>query len=152
MNANYFTDFGPISLTNACYKVISKLLANKLKVVLHKIISPSQIVFIEGRWINENGVLAREVMHTMNNSKSKKGWAALKIAFLKAFDRMKWSFIEQILTFSTPTFSMLINGSSAGFSHPVEYLDKVTPSHPTFLSSQWKYYLGCFILLNNLNS
>lgn len=57
-NPNCFNDFRPISLTNTCYKVISKLLANRIKIHFHKLISPNQIAFIEGRWINENGILA----------------------------------------------------------------------------------------------
>lgn len=130
-NANCFADFRPISLTNTCCNVISKLLANKLKTILNKIISPNQTVFLEGRWINDNGILAQEVLHTMSTCKSKKGWSAVKIAFSKAFDRMEWTFMKKILenfgfneTFvnwimqcmSSPTFSILINGTPTSFS------------------------------------
>lgn len=51
--ANQFGDFRPINLTNTCYKVIAKLITSKLKPFLDRIISPNQIAFIEGKWINE---------------------------------------------------------------------------------------------------
>ena len=44
-------DFRPIYLTGSIYKIISKLFANKLKKVLHQILSPSQNAFIQGRQI-----------------------------------------------------------------------------------------------------
>lgn len=47
--ANSFKDFRPISLVGGIYKIIAKVLANRLKLVLEKVISKSQSAFIKGR-------------------------------------------------------------------------------------------------------
>lgn len=51
-------DFRPISLVGGVYKILAKVLANRMKLVLHKIISPSQNVFLRGRQIMDSVLIA----------------------------------------------------------------------------------------------
>lgn len=58
------TDYRPISVCNLIYKVISKLLAARIKPFMPQLISPSQSVFVPGREIAENVILLREILHS----------------------------------------------------------------------------------------
>ena len=53
-----FNHFRPISLCNFYYKIISKIIVNRMRPLLSKIIDPSQAAFVPDRWIAENMVLA----------------------------------------------------------------------------------------------
>ena len=67
-----FNQFRPISLCNFYYKIISKILVNRLRPLFPIIIEPTQTAFVPGRWITENVVLAQEIMHCFSQSKRKK--------------------------------------------------------------------------------
>lgn len=60
-------DFRPISLCNVVYKIIAKVLTNSLKLILNDINFPTQNVFIPGRLIIDNVLLAYEILHTLNS-------------------------------------------------------------------------------------
>ncbi|KAL0454592.1 UNVERIFIED_CONTAM: hypothetical protein Slati_0798400 [Sesamum latifolium] len=89
------TQFRPISLCNVVYKIASKTIANRLNLILDTIISPSQSAFVPGRLITDNILLAFELNHFLN-SKTKGGqsYMALKLDVSKAYDKVKWAFLE----------------------------------------------------------
>lgn len=80
-------DLSPISLSNVVYKVVSKILVNRLKSILNGIIFASQNTFIPGRLISDNVTISHEVMYYIKrNGIGKTGWMALKLDMSKAYD------------------------------------------------------------------
>ncbi|KAL0423274.1 UNVERIFIED_CONTAM: hypothetical protein Sradi_0862200 [Sesamum radiatum] len=62
-----------------------------------KIISPSQYAFVPGWLISDNILLAFELNHFLNNkTQGRQGWMALKLDVSKAYDKVEWSFLEQV--------------------------------------------------------
>ena len=49
------------------------------------------------RWINENVILAHEIVHAFKHIGKKKGYLGIKLDFQKAYDRMEWSFLIEVL-------------------------------------------------------
>ncbi|KAK0578928.1 hypothetical protein LWI29_018508 [Acer saccharum] len=88
----------PISLCNTTYKAISKIIVQRLRSLLPKLISPNQVAFIPRRHIQDNIVVAQEAFHKFKSMKGKKGYVAWKIDLAKAYDRIQWSFIRQVIS------------------------------------------------------
>jgi hypothetical protein len=89
--------FHPISLCNIIYKIISKLLANRLKPLLANFISPLPTAFIPNRLIQDNSILAHEMLRTLKSKRGRGGLMTVNINIEKAFDKMEWNFLLAIL-------------------------------------------------------
>ena len=88
-------NYRPISLINCSYKIITKLLANRLALVMDSIIDPSQTAYIKGRFILDNVVCAHEVLHQVKIKKQK--GVLFKLDFEKAFDHVHWDFLFEVM-------------------------------------------------------
>jgi hypothetical protein len=97
-NAVTVADFRPISLCNVIYKLVVKVLANRLKLVLPSIISHHQSAFASGSLITNNILIAFEAFQTMNSIMGrKKGFMAVKVDMRKAYDKVEWPFLEAVM-------------------------------------------------------
>lgn len=70
------------------YKVISKVIVQRLRPVMSKLICPSQASFIHGHQITDNIVVVQEMLNAFNRSKSKWGMVMWKIDLEKAYDKV----------------------------------------------------------------
>ena len=97
-NPDRVSDFRPISFCNVIYKIIGKVIANRLKPLLDSIILETHNAFIADRLIIDNILLAFESLHHMKtNCTRKKAFMAIKLYMNKAYNRVKWVFLERIL-------------------------------------------------------
>jgi hypothetical protein len=70
-NPTTFDDYRPIALCNLCYKLISKIIASRLKPFLSRYISNEQLGFLKGRQILDAIGTAQECLHSIKSKNSK---------------------------------------------------------------------------------
>ena len=135
-------DFQPISLLGGLYKLVAKVLANRLK-VLGKVVSMDQNAFVRGRQILDASLIANEVIDFWNKHKEK--GLICKLDIEKAYDNINWNFLMKVLQkmgfgtrwmewiwwcISTAKFSILVNGVPAGFLSSSKGLRQGDPLSP----------------------
>ncbi|KAK2647648.1 hypothetical protein Ddye_015137 [Dipteronia dyeriana] len=88
-------DFCPISLVGSMYKVVAKVLANRIKKVMTSIVGENQMAFIKDRQILDSFVIAEKIIHKWR--KGGKGGLLVKLDFEKAYDSVDHFFLEEML-------------------------------------------------------
>ena len=90
-------NYRPISLCNSVYKIVTKIINARLRPFLDKLISPLQSAFVLGRKSVDNAIMVQEIIHSLSKKRGKVGYMALKIDLEKAYDKLKWNFIKEMM-------------------------------------------------------
>jgi hypothetical protein len=124
----HFGDYMPISLCNLVYKVISKVITTKIKLVLSKFLSEEQLGFLGGRQIQDIIGTAHECIHSIKKKKQKS--LILKLDLQKSYDCISWDYLGMVLIqvgfgihmtiwilacVNLTSFAVLVNGKATDF-------------------------------------
>ena len=96
-DADSIKSYRPIVVANIKFKIIFKILADRLALVAARIISPNQYAFVQGRQIQDCIGIAYEAIN-MLFKKVRGGNVAYKVDIHKAFDSLSWKFLLLVLT------------------------------------------------------
>lgn len=94
-DANLVKDFRPISLIGSLYKIIAKILANRLVGVLGDIVNEVQSAFVADRQILDGPFILNDVIQWCKTKKKQS--LLFKVDFEKAYDSVRWDFLDDIL-------------------------------------------------------
>jgi hypothetical protein len=124
-DADRIQQFRPICLLNVSFKIFTKVATIRLNSVADHVVRPTQTSFMQGRYILDGVVTLHETIHEMHRKKL--NGVILKIEFEKAYDKVKWSFLQQTLRMKGfyPEWHALINNFISGGSVAIKVNDDV---------------------------
>ena len=85
----------PIRLLNVSFKIFTKVGTNRLTQIAHSMVRPTQTAFMPSRHILEGVVVLHETLHEIHSKKL--DGVVFKVDFEKAYDKVKWPFLQQAL-------------------------------------------------------
>ncbi|KAL3512827.1 hypothetical protein ACH5RR_025544 [Cinchona calisaya] len=84
-----------IALCSSIYKILTRVIVNRIRLIMFKIISPHPTSFIPRRRGTNNVVLVQELMFRLRKFKGVRGAYAIKLELEKTYDNLEWNFIFQ---------------------------------------------------------
>lgn len=145
-NPTNAAQYRPIAFCNFSYKILSKVLVNRLKPFMLDLISENQSAFVQDRQIQDNIIVAHEAFHLLKLCKTgNDGAFGLKLDMNKAYDRVEWSFLENVLIrmgfdlswiavvmncVNSVSYSVLLNGKTGPWFKPSRGLRQGDPLSP----------------------
>lgn len=115
------------------YKIVTKILVQRLRPLLPSLISPIQASFLAGKRGSDNVIIAQKLIYFLKKRKGNDGYIVVKIDLEKAYDRLKWSFNRMVLNhfgfpsnstnlimscISTASIAILFNGNKLDLFQP----------------------------------
>ncbi|XP_020684615.2 uncharacterized protein LOC110101165 [Dendrobium catenatum] len=92
---SFIKNYWPISLCNTIYKIASKVILNRMKAIIQKIITVEQAAFDKGRSLQDHALIAQELFHKFRISKDSKGLVSIKLDMEQAYDSMGWPTLQK---------------------------------------------------------
>ena len=87
--------YRPITLLNCSYKILSGLIANRMKTVIENVIGSEQTAFVRGRFAGDNTRLTYDLMHYLKENNESALFLSLDIE--GAFNSVSWTFVRKAL-------------------------------------------------------
>ena len=128
---------------------------SRLRPILGNLVSSFQVAFVPGRRGIDNVIIAQELIHSIHRKKGRIGQFILKLDLEKAYDRLEWDFICEVLTFfkfppsfvnlllecvSTSSFSILVNGGQMETFKPFRGIRQGDPLSPYLFILCMEYF------------
>ncbi|GKD58349.1 RNA-directed DNA polymerase, eukaryota [Tanacetum coccineum] len=89
------SDFWPISLIRSLYKVVTKILAIRLSLVISDLISDVQTAFLPNRQILDGPFIINELLSWCRHKKQQA--MVFKVDFAKAYNLVRWDYLDDVL-------------------------------------------------------
>lgn len=145
INIASLKNFKPIGFCNTTYKIVTKIIVNKINPYLSSIIGPIQASFLTNKGVSDYAIIIREYISHFRKMKEKKPNKILKINLKKAFVKLEWSFIKDTLYFfnlpnnltklitscvTTSFIAILVNGRKINYFYPTKDIRQGDPMSP----------------------
>ena len=133
-NPETINQFRPITLCNVIYKIVTKVIDQRIRPVLDRIIGPFQSSFMPVRQTSDNIITTQEIIHSLMKRKSQKKGLIIKIDLEKAYDRISWRFLKKVLenfNFSRNSVNLIMSCVAKGETSILWNGEKTDPFFPS---------------------